>query len=155
MLIASPIANALHLLAAIVWVGGMFFAYLAARPAATALAPAERFPLWARLFARFFPWVWLAIALLLATGFWMIFADFGGFAAVGVHVHLMLGLGIVMMLLYGHMFFAPYRRFRAAVGAADWVAAGTQLGQIRRIFAINLALGLITAGLGNTGWHWA
>src|SRR5437773_1376556 len=44
-----PLASVLiplHLLFAAIWVGGMFFAVLALRPAAFALDPAVRLPLW-------------------------------------------------------------------------------------------------------------
>ena len=35
----SAAATALHVLAAVVWVGGMFFAYLVLRPAVGGIAP--------------------------------------------------------------------------------------------------------------------
>ena len=34
----------------------------------------------AAFFAKFLPWVWVAILLLLASGYWMVFMTFGGFA---------------------------------------------------------------------------
>ncbi len=50
------IAISLHLLASVIWVGGMFFAFMFLRPAAANLLEAEqRFPLWANVFKRFFP----------------------------------------------------------------------------------------------------
>jgi uncharacterized membrane protein len=141
--VLPAIALALHALAAVIWVGGMFFAYMALRPASGALEPPQRLALWARVFGRFFPWVWLAVVILLATGYWMMFTLFGGFAGSGMHIHLMQGLGIIMMLLFMHLFFAPYRRLQKAVSAQDWPAAAKQLNQIRIIVAINLVLGLI------------
>ena len=82
-------AVSLHILAAIIWIGGMFFAVLVLRPAAGPLEPPERLDLWRRVFARFFPWVWLSLVLLLGTGYWMIFEGFGGFAQLPLHIHLM------------------------------------------------------------------
>ena len=110
---------ALHTLAAVIWVGGMFFAYLVLRPSAGALEPVIRLPLWQRVFSRFFPWVWLSIAVLLVSGFSMIFMGFGGFGAVGTYVHAMTALGIVMMAIYAHLYFAPWKRFRRAVAAGS------------------------------------
>ncbi len=148
MLIALP----LHLLAAIIWVGGMFFAYMALRPvAATLLEPPQRLPLWSQTFGRFFPWVWAAIVLLPVTGLWMIFMEFGGMKNSGGHIHLMLTLGTVMILLFLHVFFVPYRRMNAAIARAELAAAGKHLGQIRRITGINLILGLITAVVASAG----
>lgn len=135
---------ALHLLAAVVWVGGMFFAYVALRPvAATLLEPPQRLPLWTQTFMRFFPWVWLAILLLTATGYTMVFAVFGGMSSAGLHVHLMQGLGWIMILMFMHMYFAPFQRMKRAVAAGDWPTGGQQLAQIRRIVGINLILGLL------------
>lgn len=142
----------LHLLAAVVWVGGMFFAYMALRPvAASLLDPPQRLPLWTQTFLRFFPWVWIAVALLPATGYAMVFGVFGGMGGVGLHVHLMQGLGWVMMLLYMHMFFAPFKRLRRAVTIGDWPAGGAQLAQIRRVVGINLLLGLIVIAVASGG----
>ena len=56
------IALLLHALAAVVWVGGMFFAHMALRPvAASLLEPPQRLALWVGVFSRFFPWVFVAI----------------------------------------------------------------------------------------------
>jgi uncharacterized membrane protein len=96
------------------------------------------------VFARFFPWVWASVLVVLATGLWMVFAVFGGFAKVGVYVHAMFGLGLIMMAIFLHVFFAPYRRLRRAVADADWPAAAVQLAQIRVLVGINTTLGLVT-----------
>ena len=154
---AAPItglALVLHVLSAVVWVGGMFFAHQVLRPAAAGLETGSRLELWARVLGRFFSWVIVAIVLLLATGFMMLFSLFGGFAAVALYVQLMMGLGIVMMLLFFHLFFAPWRRFRAAVGRQDWAEGGRQLAQIRTIVTINLVLGLITIAVAAGGGYW-
>ena len=146
------IAITLHLLAAVIWVGGMFFAYMALRPvAASLLEPAQRLPLWSQTFGRFFPWVWGAVILLLATGLWMVISVLGGFGQVGFYIHLMAGLGILMMLLFMHVFFAPYRRLKQALAANDMPEAGRRLAQIRVMIAINLTLGLIVTIIGVAG----
>lgn len=145
---------AVHVLAAAAWVGGMFFAYMVLRPSAGPLDPPLRLTLWGRVFGRFFPWVWAAVAALLVSGYAMVFVGFGGFGNAGAHVHAMQGTGIVMMLLFFHLYFAPWRRFRAAVDASDWPGAGKQLEQIRRIVAINLGLGIVTVLFGATGRYW-
>ena len=145
---------AIHILAAVIWVGGMFFAYMALRPSAGPLEPALRLPLWHRVFARFFPWVWASILALLASGYGMVFLFLGGFRGVGLHVHVMQGTGIVMILLFLHLFFAPWRRFQGAIAAGDLPAAGKNLETIRILVATNLILGLITVVVGATGRYW-
>src|SRR3974390_1558889 len=136
----TAMALALHVLAAVVWVGGMFFAHQVLRPAATALETGPRLILWSRVLGRFFAWVFAAIVLLLLTGYAMVFGVYAGFGGIGLHIHLMQGIGILMMLLFLHLYFAPWRRFRTAVARQDWAESGRQLGQIRTIVTINLVL---------------
>jgi uncharacterized membrane protein len=146
---------ALHVLAAAIWVGGMFFAYMVLRPSAGPLEPPARLGLWARVFGRFFAWVWASIVVLLASGYAMLFVHFGGFAAAPAHINVMQATGILMMLLFLHLYFAPWRRFSRAVEAASLQEAAASLNQIRRIVAINLVLGLITVIVGASGRFWA
>ncbi len=150
----NPLWLAVHILAAVVWVGGMFFAHQALRPAAAALDPPLRLALWERVFRRFFAWVFVAIALLLASGYAMAFGGWGGFRALPLYVNLMQGLGIIMMLAFLHLYFAPWRRFRGAVARHDWPESGRQLGQIRIIVTINLILGLIVVAIAGSGPYW-
>jgi uncharacterized membrane protein len=144
----------LHSLAAVVWVGGMFFALLALRPATAPLEPGPRLLLWSRVLERFFAWVIAAIVLLLASGYGMIFGVYAGFRGIGLHINLMQGIGIIMMLLFFHLYFSPWRRFRAALARQDYPAAAGQLNQIRVIVAINLILGLVTVAVGSSGRYW-
>ena len=55
--------------------------------------------------------------------------------------------GIVMMLLFLHLYFAPWRRFSRAVETGAFQDAAKQLNQIRRIVAVNLVLGLLTVAV--------
>ncbi|HUI12874.1 MAG TPA: CopD family protein [Xanthobacteraceae bacterium] len=145
---------ALHLLAAIFWVGGMAFAYFVLRPAAGPLEAAVRLPLWRRVFCIFLPWVGIGIAILLGSGYAVLSLYFGGFAAAPLYVNVMQGLGILMVLLYLHLYFAPWKRFRAALDQNALPEAGKQLNQIRMIVAINLLLGVATVVVGGTGRYW-
>src|SRR5665213_1185715 len=119
----ASVALILHVVAAVVWVGGMFFALLVLRPATGPLEPPVRLQLWTRVFDGFFRWVIAAIVLLLASGYAMVFGIFGGFKGVGIHVHIMQGIGILMVLAFLHLYFAPWRRMRAAVGRQDYPEA--------------------------------
>ncbi len=146
------IAILLHVVAAVVWVGGMFFAYMALRPvAASQLEPPVRLKLWTGVFGKFFPWVFAAIVVLLATGYWMVLVFYGGFAAVGLHVHLMQWLGIAMMLLFFHVYFAAFSRLKRAVAAGDWPGGGKHLAQIRVLIGVNLLLGLLVVSIAAGG----
>ena len=84
------IALTLHLLSAVVWVGGMFAAYLCLRPAAGPLEAPQRLSLWRRFFAKFFLWVWASVVLLLATGIWMVMASKNSWTPPGTPVEVTL-----------------------------------------------------------------
>ena len=145
---------AAHILAALFWVGGMAFAYTILRPAAGALDGPVRLTLWRDVFRRFLPWVGVAIVALLASGYGMMFLVYGGFHRAPLFVHVMQGVGILMMLLYLHLYFAPWRRLQKTVQGAEWQNAGKHLAMIRKLVAINLLLGVITVLVGSTGRYW-
>ena len=150
----TALALALHILGAVVWVGGMFAIYVCLRPALGTLEPPQRLRLMRVTFQKFFPWVWIAILFLLVSGYWMVFKTFGGFAGVGVHVHIMEAIGWVMIALFLWLFHGPWLAFKRAVDAADWPGAGGRLNLIRQIIAVNLPLGLIVVVIGASGRFW-
>ena len=130
------IALMLHLLAAVVWVGGMFFAFMVLRPVAAGTLEAPlRLTLWARVFTGFFPWVWFAVISLLLTGYPLLFGIFGNMGNAPIYVHLMQAMGLIMMAIFAHIFFAPFQR----------------LAQIRRMVGINLTLGLMVVVMAGGG----
>lgn len=134
----------IHLLAIVVWVGGMFFAYVVLRPsAAEVLQPPERLRLWDKVFSQFFNWVWLSVFLILTSGFYMIYL-FGGFAHLPLYINLMLLLGVVMTLIYTYVYFKCYVQFNKFVAKQDWPGAGTMLVTIRKLVGTNLSIGLVT-----------
>ena len=137
----------LHVLAVVIWVGGMLFAHMQLRPiAASQLEPPVRLKLWVGVFGRFFPWVWASIITILVTGFWII-NIYGGFKGLGMHINVMMATGIIMMLIFFHVFFSPYKKLKMAVAAEDWPAAGAQLAQIRTLVGINMMIGVLTVAI--------
>jgi uncharacterized membrane protein len=130
----------LHVISDVIWVGGMFLAYTAVRPAAgEVLEPPQRLRLWTGIFRRFFPWVWAAVILILATGFAMM----GQLEKMPAYIIVMAVIGIVMSAIFMHIYFAPFGRLKRAVAAEDWKAGGAALNQIRVLVGVNLVLGLI------------
>src|SRR6185437_13200785 len=100
----TSLALTLHILGAVVWVGGMFAAYVCLRPAASALDAPQRLLLWRGFFAKFLPWVWVSVLLLLASGYWMLVTTFGGFAHAPLYIDLMQLLGLIMVALFVWLF---------------------------------------------------
>ena len=147
-----PYSIAFHLLAVVVWVGGMFFAYNALRPAAAqVLEPPLRLALWIQVFHRFFLWVWLSIFVVFGSGYWMLFQYFGGFASAAPYIHIMHSGAIIMLFLYLYVFFSPFRALQRAVIIKDFPQAGRCLNKIRILVGINTVLGLLIIVTGSAG----
>ncbi len=144
-------AKFFHVISVVIWVGGMFFAYMVLRPtAAECLEPPQRLQVWEGVFTRFFPWVWTAVVLILLSGLYMM----GQLGQPGLYVMIMATLGIIMMLLFAHLYFALYGKLKRAVAAQDWPTGGIVLGKMRQLIALNLALGLLTVTVATLGVSW-
>lgn len=140
---AFAIPYSLHLLAALIWVGGMFFAWLILRPAmVAALDGPSRLTLWVEVFQRFFVWIWVAVAVLAITGVGMMHMRFSGFETAPRYVQVMIGAGIAMFALFLRIQALLLPELRKAVKAQDWPAGAAVLGRIRRLVGINLLLGI-------------
>jgi uncharacterized membrane protein len=132
-------ARWLHVMGVMVWVGGMFFAHMALRPAAQSLAPPERLPLLAAVLSRFVAWVAVAIVAILASGLAMM----AMMDTVALYVHAMTALGLAMMAIYAYIVAVPLRILRGGVSARDWSRAGPAMQRIRQLVAVNLVIGIV------------
>lgn len=138
----------LHVLATVLWVGGMMFAHFFLRPALAQLDPPQRLRLMHQVLRRFFAAVGVAALLTLATGLWMIgrvakqAVQSGGSFAMPLDWTLMAVLGVLMVAIFGHIRFVLFKRFAVAVTALDWPAGGVALAKLRTWVAVNLALGV-------------
>ena len=137
-----PLALALHVLAAVVWVGGMFFAYLFLRPVLGGREPAERLQIWCGVFAKFFPWVFVSIGVLFLTGFYMIYM-MGGFGNIGPYIWVMLVLAVVMTGIFKFVYVAPYAHLKRGIEEENFKVAAFALGTIRKLVLTNLILGVV------------
>jgi uncharacterized membrane protein len=130
----------LHLAGAMVWLGGMTFMLFALRPSLPLLeTPAQRLPLLAAVLRRFFVLVWAAIAVLLLSGFYMF--GHAGAQAAPVGWHGMAGIGTLMVLIFGHIYFALYRPMVRAIATADWAQCGRRANLIAKLVMLNFVLG--------------
>jgi uncharacterized membrane protein len=146
------IAITLHILASIIWIGGMFFAHFMLRPSAIeTLEPPLRLPLWVAVFTRFFFWVWIASITLPITGYWMIFSIFGGMENTGNYIHIMSLTGIIMLIIYAYLFFKPFQALRLAVAEKNYLLGGKHINSIRILVTTNLYLGLFTVIIASGG----
>lgn len=138
-----------HLLAVIVWIGGMFFAHVCLRPVAAAqLPPPQRLPLLAAVLGRFFVVVGWALVFLWGSGI-MRFAQVG--AAVPASWMAMAGIAAVMTVILALIVFGFHRTMVAAVAASDWPKAGAAMNSIRQLVLTNLLLGALTVAIAVLG----
>ena len=143
--------KALHLLGAVVWVGGMFFALLVLRPSLAVLEPPQRLALHGQVFARFFRIIWHVMPIVLLTGYALLFLGFGGFRGTGWTIHVMHTLGLVMAVVFAVIFFGPWRALREALAASDRAVAVASVDRIRKLILVNLILGLVTVAVAGLG----
>ena len=142
----------LHLLAAVFWVGGMFLAFRVLRPASLQLEPPARLNLWMGVFDRFFRWVWVFILLIVVSGYIDWIWHFGNLESIPLYLHLMQGIGWLMIVLFAWMYFVPFQAFKRAVEAQVFPEAGALLNnKIRPVIAINLTLGTLEIIIGSAG----
>ncbi|MCR6630708.1 MAG: hypothetical protein NVV74_12025 [Magnetospirillum sp.] len=145
-------AIGLHTLAAVIWVGGMFFAHMVLRPSVTEMTASLRLALWRRVLPRFFAWVAASIVVLLATGYGVLLTGYrGGISGGNLHIDVMQITGAVMILLFIVMVLGPFLAFKRALATNDLVAAARWQGRIRAIVVVNLVLGLFTTFIGAAG----
>ena len=147
------IALTLHLIAATIWVGGMFFAHMILRPSAIEiLEPPLRLALMNAAFGRFFFWVWISVITILITGYWMTFDVYGNiFGLYVTYIQLMHILGLIMTAIYCYIYFMPYQSFKAAVAAKQFPQAAEQMNKIRQLVTTNLILGMSTLVVASAG----
>jgi uncharacterized membrane protein len=139
-MITYNVLKALHLLCAVLWVGGMFFAYVVLRPSMVAIEAPQRMLLHTRVFKKFFLVIWHAMPVIIITGFAML-GFIGGMANAPWQIHAMLGLGLLMAAVFLAIYFGPYRQFRRTT---DRNRMASSLDNIRKLIGVNLVLGLIT-----------
>ena len=112
--------KALHLLCAVLWVGGMF--------------------LHTRVFRRFFLVIWHAMPIAIISGFAMVGLQWN-MATAPWQLNAMMGLGLIMGAVFLAIFFGPYREFRRTI---DRNRMASSLDNIRKLIGVNLILGLVT-----------
>jgi uncharacterized membrane protein len=143
----------LHLLAVVLWVGGMLFAHLFLRPSLAVLEPPQRLKLMREVLRRFFAAVLVASLLTLVSGLWMIgrvaraAVEGAGRFAWPLDWIVMTVLGVLMIAIFGHIRFVLYRRFVAALDAGDAPSAAAALARVRAWVGTNLAIGLALIAL--------
>lgn len=134
---------AAHALAAALWIGSVFFAYVVLRVTAPP-EPAARLALWSRSLSRFFVFVWLFVIALLVSGYAML--ENGGPRTWPIWT--MQGVGWAMFAIFCTLALHHLPSLRRAVDAGDWPAAGATMARMRPLMAIVLVSGIVLIVLG-------
>lgn len=131
-----------HLLAVVVWIGGMFFAHFCLRPAAQRLDPPQRLPLMADALRRFLGYAGWAAAVAVASGVAMLHGAPWP-RSIAIDLLVMAVLGVAMAVIYLVIRLVLFRRFERALAVPDLPAAAAALGLVRRWVLVNLAIGAL------------
>jgi uncharacterized membrane protein len=86
---------------------------------------------------------------MLLTGWAMVFAVWGGFAALPWSINVMQTLALLMALIFLYIFFSPWQRLRRAIRPGPEL-----LPRIRQLVTLNLGLGVVTIVVGALGHVW-
>jgi uncharacterized membrane protein len=140
---------AIHFLAATAWIGGMFYTLVVLRPALTVLDATPRLQLHMLTLKKFFGVVWVAMPLVLLTGWAMIFSAWGGFGILPLSIHAMQGFALLMAVIFVYTYFWPWQRLRRAIRPGP-----EPIARIRLLVTINLALGAAAIVAGSLGHVW-
>lgn len=147
MLYAS--LKTLHVLSIIVWVGGMAFTLFFLRPALATLELPVRVQLMHEVLRKFFKAVLVMalVALLSGVGMMLLYSSqalqAGGNARMPWTWSVMAGLGVLMILIFGHIRFVLFRRLGQALASHAWTSGGAAMASIRIWVRANLLLGLL------------
>jgi uncharacterized membrane protein len=149
MMILRNVLLAVHLLSAVIWVGGGFYAIVVLRPALALLDAGPRLQVQMQTLKKLFFYIWHAMPLMILTGWGMVFLAWGGFAALPLSINAMQGLGILMALIFAYTFFDPWKRVQRAVRPTPEMVT-----RVRNLVTLNVILGVVTITAGALGHTW-
>jgi uncharacterized membrane protein len=141
----------LHILAIIVFLGGLFFASVVFQPLTRGLDSETASSLWQPTLSRFFAWGWVSLLLILATGIGMVFLKFGGYSGAPMIHRGNMAIGIPAMALFVYVFFGPWQQYRRTTLRRDWTAAQKAITRVQVVMRIILVLGLIASAVSAVG----
>lgn len=147
MIIAFPI----HVIAVIVWLGGLFLLAVMLGPTAREVDSAASASLWHRLLSRFFVWGSISLAIAVASGIAIVQLRFDGFSGIpAVHRWNMI-VGLPAIALFSYAQIGPWRACRRAIAEGDWIAVEHSGSRIRTLFGIVVTLGLVASAASAAG----
>jgi uncharacterized membrane protein len=146
---------AIHILAVIIWLGGLFFLVVVLGPSAESLDAAGASSVWYRTLSRSLAWGWLSLVLIVVTGVAMVFLVFGGYGHLPNIHRVNMAIGIPAIALYSYVYLMPWRQLGRAVRSSDRVVAAKKRHQVRTLLATILVLALSAAFMSALGRYYS
>jgi len=149
--------KAFHLLAVIVWLGGMAFLLFCLRPAVRVLEPPARIALMHAAMRRFLAVVGVAIAVIFVCGIAMVAIAWSTASRAGLRFNMpldwyaMFVVFFVMLVLFLHIRTVLFPRLGAALSEQRWADGASALATIRLEVSANLVLGAFVTVLVRLG----
>ena len=136
-----------HMLAAVVWVGGMVFNLFVVRPSMGVVDLPQRLKLADNILRRFIPVVWISVGLLVFTGFLMTLKRVASFEILlktgyGNILILKLGVVAVMISIVALIRYSLLPRFESLIDSQSSDLKNV-LGQMVTLVKVNLVLGVL------------
>jgi len=144
------VALAVHILATTIFLGGLFLSRVVLKPGNRVPELRSEYGLWQGILARYFPWAWISVVLIIASGISMVFLKFGGPSGIPALHRANMVIGIPAILLFVYLLFGPWQRFRRS-GSKDWFDAEPTMRRVRLIMTVILTLGLISSAVSAAG----
>jgi len=137
-----------HMLATVIWVGGMIYATFVLVPATEAIDPPLRGRLMGAAGQRFTPLVWVSIAVLLVTGFFktpsgMLFSLASTYGILLTVKHLVVLLMVVNAVLITFVFSPKMVQLALPPGERPPPELGKVQGQMEKVGLLNTFLGVL------------
>ena len=141
MELIQTILGFLHLLATVIWIGGMGFNIFVLRPYLGLVAPQQRLKLVRAVLQRFIYIAWLCIAILFLTGIFIANPSNNLYWLVLITKH---GVVIVMVIIVGIISLILFPKLKALpTETGKNEEAVNILGKIVLLVKLNLALGFV------------
>lgn len=141
MAILNPVLYWLHVLAAVIWIGGMVFNILVVRPSMAVIDASQRIKLAVAMLKRFIRLVLASIGLLAITGILMALPKFSLTTAYGITLLFKITIVGVMIsiVIFIRYSLLPKLEFLIVQSSPD---VSKTIGRIVALVKINLAFGV-------------
>lgn len=139
-------SSSVHALAAVFWVGSMFFSLYILKAGLGMVDGALRLQMLDRILRLLFAWVWAFVVLIFLSGWIILHIKYRPALDTSVWswpVWLMMIFGHIMILNFFYIFFVLYKKFRSNLEIGDFGGAAQSFVGLRLFILINFYIGTL------------